>query len=125
MGIPFLCGAACGILSAWGIGGGTLLLMVMTLFLGVEQRTAQGINLLFFLPTAAAALWSHARQGNLDRKLLRFAIPWAFFGALAGAWTATALDPALFRRPFGAGLLICAVKMLAEGTPSAKDDKQS
>ena len=50
--IPLLAGAATGVLSAWGIGGGTLLLLVMTLLLGVEPRTAQGINLLYFLPTA-------------------------------------------------------------------------
>lgn len=53
--LPFLCGLGAGMISAWGVGGGTLLLLVMTLFLGVDQRSAQGINLLFFLPTAASA----------------------------------------------------------------------
>ena len=38
--IPFLCGLGASILSAWGVGGGTLLLLVMTLFLDVDQRTA-------------------------------------------------------------------------------------
>ena len=65
--IPFLCGLGASILSAWGVGGGTLLLLVMTLFLDVDQRTAQGINLLFFLPTAASALVCHARGGYLDK----------------------------------------------------------
>ena len=54
--LPFLCGLGAGLISAWGVGGGTLLLLVMTLLLDVEQRTAQGINLLFFLPTALSAL---------------------------------------------------------------------
>ena len=54
--LPLAVGTATGILSAWGVGGGTLLLLVMTLFLGVDQRTAQGINLLYFLPTAGAGL---------------------------------------------------------------------
>ena len=53
--VPLAVGIGTGVLSAWGVGGGTLLLLVMTLFLGVDQRTAQGINLLFFLPTAASA----------------------------------------------------------------------
>ena len=44
--IPFLCGLGASVLSAWGVGGGTLLLLVMTLLLDVDQRTAQGINLL-------------------------------------------------------------------------------
>ena len=43
----FACGLGAGIVSAWGVGGGTLLLVLLTLVLHVEQRTAQGINLLF------------------------------------------------------------------------------
>lgn len=50
--LPLLLGLACGTVSAWGVGGGTLLLLVMTLLLGVDARTAQCVNLLFFLPTA-------------------------------------------------------------------------
>jgi hypothetical protein len=64
--LPFLCGLGAAVISAWGVGGGTLLLLVMTLFLGVDQRTAQGINLLFFLPTAISALLCHWREGYLD-----------------------------------------------------------
>lgn len=42
--LPALAGFGTGILSAWGVGGGTLLLLLMTLFLGVDQTQAQGIN---------------------------------------------------------------------------------
>ena len=73
--IPFLCGLGASILSAWGVGGGTLLLLVMTLLLDVDQRTAQGINLLFFLPAAASALFVHRKNGYLDRPTLQAAIP--------------------------------------------------
>ena len=54
--LPFAFALATGVLSAWGVGGGTLLLVCMTLFLGVDHRTAQAVNLLFFLPTAGAGL---------------------------------------------------------------------
>ena len=74
--LPLLVGTATGILSAWGVGGGTLLLLAMTLFLGVEQRTAQGINLLYFLPTAGAGLLFHRRSGLLERPVLRRTVPW-------------------------------------------------
>ena len=97
--IPFLCGLGASILSAWGVGGGTLLLLVMTLFLDVDQRTAQGINLLFFLPTAASALVCHARGGYLDKPTLKSAVPLAVAAALAGAWIATNLDVAVLRKP--------------------------
>ena len=68
--LPLAVGVGTGILSAWGVGGGTLLLLVMTLFLGVEQSTAQGINLLYFLPTAGAGLLFHRKSGLLDRQVL-------------------------------------------------------
>ena len=104
--LPFLCGLGAGIISAWGVGGGTLLLLVMTLFLGVDQRTAQGINLLFFLPTAASALWCHYKGGFLDKPTLKAALPFALAAALGGAWLATAVDTALLRKPFGVYLLL-------------------
>ena len=54
--IALLAGAAAGVLSGFGVGGGTLLLLYLTAFAGVEQHLAQGINLVYFLPAAAAAL---------------------------------------------------------------------
>ena len=110
--IPFLCGLGASILSAWGVGGGTLLLLVMTLFLDVDQRTAQGINLLFFLPTAASALVCHARGGYLDKPTLKSAVPLAVAAALAGAWIATNLDVEVLRKPFGIYLLLSGISLL-------------
>ena len=110
--IPFLCGLGASILSAWGVGGGTLLLLVMTLFLDVDQRTAQGINLLFFLPTAVSALICHAKGGYLDKPTLKSAVPLAVIAALAGAWIATALDVEVLRRPFGVYLLLSGASLL-------------
>lgn len=121
--LPFLCGAACGTISAWGVGGGTLLLLVMTLFLGVDQRTAQGINLLFFLPTAAGALLQHARRGYLHGPTLRAAAPAAVIAALAGAWLATGLDADLLRKPFGVYLLASGAVLLWPGGRPADDKK--
>ena len=108
--LPLLVGVGTGILSAWGVGGGTLLLLIMTLFLGVDQRTAQGINLLYFLPTAGAGLLFHRKSGLLDRDALRPA-------ALA-AWAATAIDTELLRKPFGIYLLVMGVVTLVK-----KDDE--
>ena len=110
--ISLVCGLGAGILSAWGVGGGTLLLLVMTLVLGVDQRTAQAVNLVFFLPTAASALICHARSGCLDRPTLRRAVPWAVAAAVAGAWIATAADPEALRKPFGAYLLLSGISLL-------------
>ena len=118
--LPFLCGLGASVISAWGVGGGTLLLLVMTLFLSVDQRSAQGINLLFFLPTAVSALWCHARNGYLDKTTLKSAIPPAVAAALIGAWIATAVDVELLRKPFGVYLLLSGVSLL---WPSKKRER--
>ena len=107
--LPLAVGTATGILAAGGGGGGTLLLLVMTLFLGVDQRTAQGINLLYFLPTAGVGLLFHRKAGMLDKQALRQAIPWGVATAALGAWCATAMDTELLRRPFGVYLLVMGV----------------
>lgn len=110
--IAFACGFGAAVISAWGVGGGTLLLLVMTLFLGVDQRTAQGINLLFFLPTALSALVCHWRGGYLNAPVLKAAIPAAIPMALLGAWIAASVDTALLRRPFGIYLLLSGVSLI-------------
>lgn len=103
--LTFFCALAAGTLSAWGVGGGTLLLLALTLLLGVDQRQAQTLNLLFFLPAAGAALLFHRRSGALDTAALRRTAVPGVLGALAGAAAAMALDVDLLRRPFGIFLL--------------------
>ena len=117
--LPLAVGFGTGILSAWGVGGGTLLLLLMTLFLGVDQTTAQGINLLYFLPTAGVSLFFHRKNGLLDKIALKAAIPLGIAAAAAGAFAATAIDTALLRRPFGVFLLFAAV-MTLRGTKQQK-----
>ena len=119
--ICFLCGLAAGTISAWGVGGGTLLLLVMTLLLGVDHRTAQGINLLFFLPTAAAALFCHADHGYLNKPILKSAIPAGIVAAFIGAWISTALDVNVLRKPFGVFLLIAGVSLIWPKKKEKKD----
>ena len=116
--VPFLCGLGASVISAWGVGGGTLLLLVMTLFLGVDQRAAQGMNLLFFLPTAASALVCHARGGYLDKPTLKAAVPVAVAAALVGAWVSNAVDVEVLRKPFGVYLLLSGVSLV---WPKKKD----
>lgn len=115
MGSPFiavLAGLVTGILSGFGIGGGTLLLIYMTTFAGVGQHLAQGINLLYFLPTAATALPSHIKNGFIDKKAALPAILAGLTGTGLAAWLATALDVNLLRRFFGAYLVVIGLREL-------------
>lgn len=110
--IPLLVGAATGVLSGFGVGGGTLLLIYMTALADLPQTLAQGINLIYFLPTAATALPAHVKNGYIDRTALPPAILAGLAGTALAAWIATALDVALLHRCFGAFLLVIGVREL-------------
>ena len=93
--IALLAGGATGILSAFGIGGGSLLLIYLTSFAALDQHQAQGINLLYFLPAAAAALPAHHKNGLLEKKAILPAIFAGLAAAGLAAWISTGLDTRL------------------------------
>ena len=100
-----LAGFLTGILSGFGVGGGTLLLVYMTAVAGPEQRLAQGINLLYFLPAALMALPSHVRNGYVEKRALVPAVSAGLLCAGLSAWVATAMEVGLLRRCFGLFLI--------------------
>ena len=110
--IPVLAGAATGVLSGFGIGGGSLLLIYMTNFAGIAQNLAQGINLLYFLPTAATSLPTHARNGYIEKSALLPAILTGLVGTAMAAWAATAMDAEWLRKCFGVYLLVIGLREL-------------
>ena len=87
-----LAGFLTGILSGFGVGGGTLLLVYMTAVAGLDQHLAQGINLLYFLPAALLALPSHVKNGYVEKPALVPAIIGGLVCAGLGAWAATAME---------------------------------
>ena len=99
-------GLICGVLSGFGIGGGSLLMVWLTAALSMEQRTAQGVNLLYFLPTAVCSLIFHVKNKQIVWKAV---IPAAIAGcltAIPGALLAGTLDTALLRKLFGGFLVL-------------------
>ena len=84
--IPLLVGAATGVLSGFGVGGGTLLLVYMTTLAGLDQHLAQGINLLYFLPAGLTALPAHLKNGYVEKGLLFPAISAGLLCAALASW---------------------------------------
>lgn len=105
-------GLFCGIFSGLGIGGGTLLMVWMTAVAGIAQKTAQGINLLYFLPTAACSLIFHIKN-----RLIRWRIvlPAAIAGSLTAvgaAFLANTMETELLRKLFGGFLIFVGLREL-------------
>ena len=110
--IAALAGAATGVLSGFGVGGGSLLLIYMTSFAGVPQTLAQGVNLLYFLPAAATALPAHLKNGYVEKKALLPAIAAGLVCSALAAWAATALDVEVLRKCFGGFLILIGLREL-------------
>lgn len=110
--LPLIAGGVTGVLSGFGVGGGSLLLVYMTAFAGVEQRLAQGINLLYFLPAGLMALPAHLKNGYIEKPALLPAVGAGLVCAALSAWAATAMDVALLRKIFGGFLIAVGVMEL-------------
>jgi len=110
--LPLIVGAATGVLSGFGVGGGTLLLVYMTAFAGLDQHLAQGINLLYFLPAGLMSLPAHVKNGYIEKPLLFPAIAAGLVCAALAAWAATAMEVDLLRKFFGAFLIVVGVMEL-------------
>ena len=107
-----LAGFITGIISGFGIGGGTILMVYLTALLSLPQRTAQGINLLYFLPTAAASLIIHSKNHFVEWKAV---LPAAICGCIiAGiaSYFAMSMDLGLLKKLFGGFLIITGLMEL-------------
>ncbi len=100
-----LAGAAAGVLSGFGVGGGTLLLLWLTQVQGMGQLQAGGVNLLYFGSCALPALWGHFRNGLVEKKALVWCVLLGAPACALGALLAARLDTSLLRRIFGIFLL--------------------
>jgi len=110
--MEMIAAAVCGFLSGLGIGGGSLLMVFLTAAAALEQRTAQGINLLYFLPTAAVSLIFHSKNRFVDWRSAIWAILGGVILAAIGAYCATLLSTDLLRKLFGGFLLFVGISEL-------------
>jgi len=110
-----LIGLAAGTVSGMGIGGGAVLIPSLTVLLGVGQREAQHINLLFFLPTAIFALRVHAREKNIEKKGLWKLTLFGLMGAVPAALIAVRINADWLRKGFAVFLLCMATYELTKG----------
>lgn len=104
-----LIGSISGIFSGVGMGGGTILIFLLTTFLGLEQHMAQATNLIYFVPTAISAIIVNYREKNIDTKLATFISVCGIIGAVIGAIISVNIEVERLRKFFGIFLAIVAI----------------
>ncbi len=107
--ITILAGLFSGIVSGMGIGGGAILIPILTMFLDIGQQAAQCANLVYFIPTAIAALIIHVRNKSVDFKAALPIIGFGVVGAIAGSWIAVYMSAKILRRIFAVFLFAMGI----------------
>lgn len=116
--VALIVGTLLGFLTGLGVGGGSLLILWLALVLEMPQTAARGINLLFFLPSAAISCYLRWKQGSVTLKKI---LPAIFAGCAAAAvfsLISTRMDLEILKKLFGVLLLATGIRELCYRTKS-------
>ena len=98
-----------GIVSGTGMGGGTILIVLLTFMLGIEQHVAQATNLIFFIPTSIIAIIVNLKNKNIELKTATVVSIFGILGAIIGANISTHIQVNLLKKCFGIFLLLISI----------------
>ena len=106
--IEIIAGIVSGVVSGAGMGGGTILILILSNFMGVDQHLAQAANLIFFIPTSIVAIIINFKQKLIDYKLGIIIGIVGSIGAFIRAKLALNINSNDLKKYFGIFLLLIA-----------------
>ena len=113
--VDLIIGVVTGIISGFGIGGGSILILYLTTIAGIEQHIASGINLLYFIGCAPTALIGHMVNKRIEWNVVIRCAAAGVLSAIPASLIAVELDTGLLRRLFGILLIYVGIKELLTG----------
>lgn len=108
-----LAGIAGGVLGGMGMGGGTLLIPLLTIFLGVGQHTAQAINLICFIPMFVLALIIHLKNSMIEFKDIFLIVLPGLATCFLGCYISKHVTGELLGKIFGGFLVLLSLFQVA------------
>ena len=102
-------GVLSGIISALGMGGGTILILLLGIFTEIEQHFIQGTNLIIFIPTSIVAIIMNIKNKTISYKIAFPVIVFGIVGAILGSVLAFKFNNKILRKLFGIFLLLIAI----------------
>ena len=104
-----LAGILSGFIGGMGLGGGAVIIIYLTVFKDTEQLTAQGINLLFFVPIALTALLIYAFKKQIKWKTVLPFMLCGLLGAAIGFWLSDIIPVDYLSKVFGGFLIVAGL----------------
>ena len=123
--VEVLIGIISGMISGTGMGGGTILIFLLTSICGIEQHIAQATNLIFFIPTSIVAIIVNIKNKNIDLKLAIIISIFGILGAIIGANIALSIDVSYLRKAFGVFLAVIAINEIYSIYKRYKKEKRT
>ena len=117
-------GIISGTVAALGMGGGTVLILLLGIFSKMNQHLIQGTNLIFFIPTSITAIYMNIRSKTIDYKKSGIIIFSGIIGAYIGSRLSFEFESDLLKRYFGIFLLVIALLEIYSLTKEYKVDKK-
>lgn len=106
-------GVFVGILSGFfGIGGGAVMIPIMTVMWKVQQHKANATSLAVIFPTGIVGSIMYQHQGNLDVMLAVKIAAGSILGAYFGSIIACRLPAAKLKKMFGILLIFVGIRMV-------------
>jgi len=121
--LELLTGIISGAFSGIGMGGGTILILILSVFMGIEQHVAQATNLVFFVPTSITAIITTMKEKLIN---WRIGIPVAIsgiVGAIMGAKISVNMDVNRLKKYFGIFLMLITIYEIYSLIKTYKRDK--
>lgn len=103
-----------GVIGGMGMGGGTLLIPLLTMCAGIEQHLAQAINLISFVPMSLAALTIHGKNGYVEFGTALPVVAVSIAGAAAGSLLTKYAGGKILRASYGIFLIVLGAYQLAK-----------
>lgn len=119
-----IAGIVSGIVGGMGMGGGTLLIPILTIFLGFAQKNAQGINLIAFIPMSLVALIIHMKNKLVDFKVGIPIICSGLVFSVGGSYLASLLNNNILKKIFAVFLLLVGVYQAIQTIIAIKNSKK-
>ena len=95
--------------AAFGLGGGTILILLLNFFTEIKQYEIQGINLIIFIPTSIIAIYVNYKNKLIDLKTAKKCILIGIVGAFIGSYLASKIDNQNLKKYFGIFLCFIAI----------------
>ena len=104
-----LIGSISGIVAALGMGGGTVLILLLGIFTNMNQHFIQGTNLIFFIPTSIISIYMNIKNQKINYKKSILFIISGIVGAIVGCNLSFKFNNNFMKKYFGCFLLSIAI----------------